>query len=69
MSTKSVPFINHSLRKPVPSHFFPKFLKLESIIYGSNLAADSKNFAQIPYVIAPIAPEYYYHIPPLNLRL
>ena len=36
MRTDSVPFINNSVRGPVPSHFFskPKFLKLEPLYYN-----------------------------------
>ena len=54
--TKSVLFVNHSIREPVSSQFFakPKFLELEPIIYGCILATDPKNISHVPFIITDI---------------
>lgn len=66
MITESVPFINHSVTEPVPSHFFPKpiFFKLEPVISGSILDTVLKKFIHVLLVITPIPPKILISGPP-----
>ena len=65
MITESVPFINYTIWKPVPSYLYPKpkFLQLQPIISSFTLIIDPKNVAKVLFVVTPISLEYFYEVP------